>query len=37
MVLFQMILLGRRVGMLAIYVLGLLKFSGFLLIAMRHF
>lgn len=37
MVIFQMILLGRRVGMLTIYVLSLLKFSGFLLIAMRHF
>lgn len=37
MILVRMILLGRRVGMLTVYVLSVLKFSGFLLIAMRCF
>lgn len=36
MILVQVILLGRRIGMLAVCVC-LLKFCGFLLIAMRRF
>jgi len=35
LILVWMVLLGRRVGALAIYVWSLLKFGGFLLIAMR--